>query len=138
MGAWDYGPFDNDGAWDCIGALAKDDPARVDEQLREAMAEVLDNEEYIENPEAQGAVAAAVLIANRLGAPPENERIAEILAASPFEPTEELRTLALRTFDRLRDPEINEWHYLWHDAGSLEKVLDLLAPYRDVLARPSE
>ncbi len=136
MGAWDYGPFDNDGAWDCVGALAENDPAKVAEQLRAAMAEVLDNDEYIENPEAQGAVAAAVLIANRLGAPAENERIAEILETRAFEATEELRSLALRTLDRLRDPEINEWHYLWLDAGSLEKVLELLAPYREVLARP--
>lgn len=136
MGAWDYGPFDNDGAWDCIGSLAEGDPAQVAEQLREAMAEVLDGEEYIENPEAQGAVAAAVLIANRLGAPVENDRIAEILAKSAFEATEELRTLALRTLDRLREPGDNEWHELWLDAGSLEKVLELLSPYREVLQRP--
>ncbi|SDD18156.1 DUF4259 domain-containing protein [Glycomyces harbinensis] len=134
MGAWDYGPFDNDGAWDCVGALAKDDPAKVAEQLTEAMGEVLDNEDYIENPEAQGAVAAAVLIANRLGAPAANDRIAEILEAHPFTATDELRTQALRVLDRLREPDTNEWHDLWLDSGALEKVLDLLAPYREVLA----
>lgn len=137
MGAWDYGPFDNDGAWDCIGALAQDDPAKVAEQLTEAMREVLDNEDYIENPEAQGAVAAAVLIANRLGAPAADKRIAELLEAHPFTATEDLRVQALRTLDRLREPDTNEWHDLWLDAGALEKVLELLAPYREVLARPA-
>jgi hypothetical protein len=137
MGAWGYGPFENDGAWDCVGALPEDDPAAVAAGLERAMAEVVANDEYIENPEAQGAVAAAVLIANRLGAPVANDRIAALLASRPFEATDDLRALALRTLDRLREPEINEWHELWLEVDALDQVLALLRPYRDVLARPN-
>jgi hypothetical protein len=136
MGAWGYGPFDSDGAWDCIGALPEGDPAGVAARLEGAMAEVTDNDEYIENPEAQGAVAAAVLIANRLGAPVGDDRIAELLASRPFEATDELQAQARRTLDRLQEPESNEWHELWLDADALDKVLELLHPYRDILARP--
>jgi hypothetical protein len=136
MGAWGYGPFDNDGAWDCIGALPEGDPAGVAARLEGAMAEVTDNDEYIENPDAQGAVAAAVLIAGRLGASVEDNRIAELLASRPFTATEELRVQALGTLDRLQEPEINEWHELWLEADALDKVLELLHPYREVLARP--
>jgi hypothetical protein len=137
MGAWGYGPFENDGAWDCVGALPEDDLAAVAAGLERAMAEVVANDEYIENPEAQGAVAAAVLIANRLGAPVANDRIAALLASRPFEATDDLRALALRTLDRLREPEINEWHELWLEVDALDQVLALLRPYRDVLARPN-
>lgn len=98
------------------------------------MAEVVDNGDYIENPEAQGAVAAAVLIADRLGAPVANDRIAELLASRPFAATEDLRATALRTLDRLREPESNEWHELWLEVDALDRVLELLRPYRDVLA----
>lgn len=137
MGAWGFGPFDSDGAWDCAGALPEDDPAEVAAQLTAAMSEVVGDVEYIESPEAQGAVAAAVLIACRLGAPPENERIAGLLAAHPFAATDELRAMALRTLDRLQDPEINEWHELWLEVDALDKVLEILRPYREVLAGPN-
>lgn len=133
MGAWDYGPFDNDGAWDCIGALAENDPAKASAQLRAAMTEVVGDVDYIENPEAQGAVGAAALISIRLGAPVADRRITELLATRPFEPTGELRAMALRTLDRLQEPETNEWRDLWLEAESLDKVLDLLRPYREAL-----
>lgn len=132
MGAWDYGPFDNDGAWDCIGALG-DDTAANTAHLRAAMAEVLDTTDYIENPEAQGAVAAAVLIAIKLGAPSPADRVTELLTAHLFDP-EPLRDPALRTLARITaDPRDNEWHYLWTDSGALDKVLALMAPYREAL-----
>jgi hypothetical protein len=133
MGAWDYGPFDNDGAWDCIGALAEQDPAKAKAQLRAAMTEVVGDVDYIENPEAQGAVAAAVLIGIRLGAPVADRRITELLETRRFEPTSELRAMALRTLDRLQEPEANEWRDLWLEAESLDRVLDLLRPYRETL-----
>ncbi|MEU6250016.1 DUF4259 domain-containing protein [Glycomyces sp. NPDC047010] len=143
MGAWDYGPFDNDGAWDCVGALT-DDPDANTERLEAAMLEVLVVLDYIENPEAQAAVAAAVLTAIRLGAPSPTDRITDLLAAHPFNP-EPLHDLARRTLLRITaNPRDNEWHDLWEESGALEKVVALLAPYKAVLdvpqseARPSQ
>ncbi|MQM24437.1 DUF4259 domain-containing protein [Glycomyces albidus] len=132
MGAWDYGPFDNDGAWDCLDALTDDADANT-AHLRSAMIDVLDETEYLESPECQGAVGAAVLTAMRLGAPSPGERATEVLDAHPFD-AEALRATALRTLKRVTDdPADNEWYDLWLDAGSLDKVLAIMAPYRETL-----
>jgi hypothetical protein len=134
MGAWGYGPFENDAALDCVGDLADAAPGAVRGGLLAAMREVTDSADYIENPEADAAVAAAVLVAARLGADPGSASVEELLASHPFEADGELRLEALRVFDRIADPRENEWHDLWTDAGALDKVLELLAPYRERLA----
>lgn len=133
MGAWGYGPFENDAALDCVADLVGAGPGAVRSGLLAAMREVTESAEYIENPESDAAVAAAVLIAARLGADPASESAVQLLASHPFEADGELRLEALRVFDRITDPRDNEWHYLWTDAGALDKVLELLAPYREAL-----
>jgi hypothetical protein len=134
MGAWGYGPFENDAALDCVADLADADPSTIRTGLLAAMREITDSADYIENPEADAAVAAAVLVAARLGADPASASAAALLASHPFESDGELRLEALRVFDRVTDPRENEWHDLWTDAGALDKVLELLAPYRERLA----
>lgn len=137
MGAWDYGPFDNDGAWDCIGALGDDADANT-ERLEAAMLEVLVVLDYIENPEAQAAVAAAVLTAIRLGAPSPADRITDLLTAHPFDAAY-LRDLARRTLRRITtDPDDNEWHYLWTDSGAFDKALAAHEPYASALGAGGE
>ena len=134
MGAWGLGPFENDAALDCVGDLADADPGAIAGGLLGAMREVTDSGEYIENPEADAAVAAAVLVAARLGAELSSNSAEELLASHPFAADGELRLEALRVFDRVTDPKENEWHELWTDAGALEEVLELLRPYRERLA----
>lgn len=134
MGAWGYGPFENDAALDCVGDLADAGPSGMRGGLFAAMRAVTDATGYIEGPEADAAMAAAVLVAARLGADPGSASAAELLASHPFEADGELRLEALRVFDRLADPRENEWHDLWADGGALEKVLELLAPFRERLA----
>jgi hypothetical protein len=134
MGAWGYGPFENDAALDGLGGLADTAPGGVRDGLLAMMREVTATADYIEGPEADAAVAAAVLVAARLGADPGSASAAELLASHPFEADGELRLEALRVFDRLADPRENEWHDLWADAGALDKVLELLVPFRERLA----
>lgn len=134
MGAWGYGPFENDGALDCVGDLADAAPGAIRSGLLGTMREVSDSKGYIENPEADAAVAAAVLVAARLGADPASQSAEKLLASHPFEADGELRLEALRVFDRVTDPRENEWHELWADGGALDKVLELLRPYRERLA----
>jgi hypothetical protein len=132
MGAWDYGPFDNDGSWDCIAALTDDADANT-ERLEAAMLEVLVTLDYIENPEAQAAVGAATLVAIHLGAPSPSERVTELLDAHPFDAAY-LRDTARRTLKRVTEnPRDNEWHALWLESGALEKVLAIMAPYKEAL-----
>ncbi|MFG3343133.1 DUF4259 domain-containing protein [Glycomyces sp. NPDC048151] len=134
MGAWGHGPFENDAALDFVGDLADAGPGEVRAGLLAAMRAVADSSDYLEDPETDAALAAAVLVACRLGADPGSASAADLLASCPFEADGELRLAALRVLDRLADPRDNEWHDLWTDAGSLDKVLELLAPYRERLA----
>lgn len=133
MGAWGMGPFENDGALDCVADLSAAEPSSIADALSKAMREVTATKEYIENPEAEGAVAAAVLVAARLGASVAAPSARRLLESHPFEVTDELRSQALAVFDRLGDPRDNEWHELWDEGGQLDEVWDLLTAYREVL-----
>ncbi|MFD0890105.1 DUF4259 domain-containing protein, partial [Streptosporangium algeriense] len=63
MGAWDLGPFDNDGALDLLGHLdGAADPAA---DLAAALREILDQDDYVEGPDMAGAVAMACLAVAR-------------------------------------------------------------------------
>lgn len=54
-GAWDTGSFDNDEAADWLGELEDADDA---EPITEALLAVTENEEQVEAPEAQQALAS--------------------------------------------------------------------------------
>lgn len=133
MGAWGHGPFANDTALDCVADLAGADPGAIRACLLRAMRKVTENGGHLTNPKADAAVAAAVLVAARLDADPASDSAEALLASHPFEADGELRLEALRVFDRVADPRDNEWHDLWTDAGALEEVLKLQAPYREAL-----
>lgn len=125
MGAWDSGPFDNDGALDFLGEGAS----------RESVANVLrrcaDAEpgEYLDVDDGQMAVAAAELVALGFGygnilAAPKNVRV----IVRTLGPDEALRQLALRAIPPLRDPKRSELASLWaHDPALDAKLGDLLA-----------
>lgn len=134
MGAWDYGPFDNDGALDRVAELRSGGPEDMVDRLTAAMTMITDAEDYIENPEAQEAVAAAVLVAARLGAPLAEGPAHDLLASHPFAADPELIALAHRTLDRVTTPGDNEWYDLWAEAEAMDKVEELLKPYRETLA----
>ncbi|MGJ6960663.1 DUF4259 domain-containing protein [Streptosporangium sp. G11] len=132
MGAWDMGPFDNDGALDHLGNL--DGAKGMADLLATAMREILDDGEYVEGPEMSGAVAVACLVGARvIGAEPDAVA-ARWLEHNPFEPSAELRDLARATIDRATRPDDNELYELWEDSGSLDAWLTALTPYRRALA----
>ncbi|MFF2406628.1 DUF4259 domain-containing protein [Streptomyces sp. NPDC058092] len=61
MGTWDIGPFDNDTASDFANDL---DAAAVGERetlIRRVLMRTIDNQDYLEAPDAEEAVAAAAL-----------------------------------------------------------------------------
>ncbi|MGW2551142.1 DUF4259 domain-containing protein [Streptomyces sp. NPDC001635] len=63
MGTWDNGPFDNDTAADFADDL---DDAAVEERenlIRKVLIRTIDNQDYLEAPDAEEAVAAAALAA---------------------------------------------------------------------------
>ena len=66
MGAWNASSFDNDDAQDWLAEL--DESENID-LLVKALADVTENEGYVEAPEAQRAVAAAEVVAAMKGYP---------------------------------------------------------------------
>jgi hypothetical protein len=132
MGAWDFGPFENDGAMDFFGELMDSLPSEWTRLFTAAMTEV----DYVENPEMQGAISAASLLASRLDPTldlPGYYR--DRWFAERFEVTPELRELAVRTFARAFDERDNEWFDLWDEADAIPEVTKLLTPYREALTR---
>ncbi|GLZ81963.1 hypothetical protein Afil01_67700 [Actinorhabdospora filicis] len=102
--------------------------------MREALDWAVAFDGYLDATEAAGAMAAVALIAARLGAPVEDERAREVLAARPFEAGAGLVEHALRAWDRVTAATGSEWHDLWADVGRLPEVLALHEPYRAALA----
>ncbi|MER5644311.1 DUF4259 domain-containing protein [Streptosporangium sp. NPDC002524] len=132
MGAWDIGPFGNDGALDQLDDI--EDHEDTAARLALVMREILDEDDYVEGPEMSGAVAVACLVGARvIGAEPDAVA-ARWLESNPFEPSTELRDLARATIDRATRPDDNELYELWEDAGSLDGWLATLTPYRQALA----
>lgn len=135
MGAWDYGPFENDGAMDFFGELMDTLPTEWTRLFTEAMTEAL-TPDYVENPEMQEAISAASLLASRLDPTldlPVHYR--DKWFAEPFEVTPELRELAVRTFTRAFDERDNEWFDLWDEADAIPEVTKILRPYQEALTR---
>ncbi|GLW98530.1 DUF4259 domain-containing protein [Microtetraspora sp. NBRC 16547] len=131
MGAWDIGPFDNDGALDALGDL--DQMEDVPGGLALTMREILAQEDYVEAPELSEAVAAACLVGARLIGSEPNMIATKWLDRHPFTVTDSLRDLALATLDRAARPDDNELYDLWDESGAVAQWLDTLAPYRQAL-----
>jgi len=136
MGAWGTGPFGNDDAADFADDVWDEgDTDRILAHLADALTAVTDAEGYVEAPEMNRALAAAVLVAlfaeTTLPTPPEVDQswLDSIRAA----PTDQLRNLAAQTFRRALEPENNEWYELWAEADLVEEVRDHLTPYSSAL-----
>ncbi|WP_283133165.1 DUF4259 domain-containing protein [Rhizohabitans arisaemae] len=131
MGAWGYGPFDNDGALDGLGNLNGSTDLERD---MSAVMEAALKDDYVEGPEMSEAIAVACLIAAQYLPAEENPNAAKWLADNPFEVTDDLRDLAHSTFERALDPQDNELYDLWEEGGSLDEWRAELAPYRQAIA----
>ena len=77
MGAWDFGPFDNDDAGDWLYDLEKSSDTSV---IAEALRKVTEiGDEYLEAPDCSSAIAAAEVLAALRGHPvakfPDNAKL---------------------------------------------------------------
>ncbi|ACU35545.1 DUF4259 domain-containing protein [Actinosynnema pretiosum subsp. pretiosum] len=123
MGAWGTGVFENDGALDLLAVLRDADPEERSGVLREALEAAADESDYLENPEAQSALAAAAVVAAARGG--------EVVrnGAEVPEPDTALIALAGRALDRIVAEE-SEWRELWEEADELEEAFAELAEVR--------
>ncbi|MEU6847742.1 DUF4259 domain-containing protein [Streptomyces sp. NPDC046716] len=116
MGTWDVHPFDNDTAADFADDL--DDAAMAEREalIRRALFRAADNQDYLEAPEAEEAVAAAALVAAQCS---EGEPVS--IPYGPDEPVPtlsvELKPLAVEALDRVLADE-SELAELWEESES--------------------
>jgi hypothetical protein len=136
MGAWDIGPFDNDGAMDLVCALSDGSLGDPVDVLRSTISDVVDCSEYVEAPEMSAAIAGACIVAAKIDASvPLNRSVKQYLDAMTFSVDEELRRLGTIVFTRATNPANNEWYDLWADAGALASVEVANAPYKRVITQ---
>ena len=94
---------------------------------------------YLELPAVCEAIAAAVLLAVRAGAPAPLElsnvyQMSPLVLGTPSNMTPDLRRLALDVLDRSLLEKDNEWYERWDEAGLIGNVEAVLKPYHDHLA----
>ena len=127
MGTWEAGSFDNDDAQDWLAEL---EDANDTEPITEALLAVTENDDYVEAPESQQALAAAEIVAAMNGYPVADlpEEAAAWVEEHDRAPSKRQLDLARRAVERVRtDSELKE---LWEEQEPnewYEKVDDLKA-----------
>lgn len=137
MGAWDTGAFDNDDAADFAGDLNDAAPADRPDLIREALEAAADNEDYLEAPEANAAIAAAAIVASQQPDGPEVDSAYGpdfLIDGGSIDLPDEFVELALRAIARILSDE-SEWRDLWDEAESLDEAIAALEPIRAALNR---
>ncbi|MDI2132927.1 DUF4259 domain-containing protein [Yinghuangia seranimata] len=139
MGAWGFGPFEDDYGLDFAGGLANDEPQRATEVLADTMRAVVAPDGFIDTRETAYALAAAALVAGRadesvdLG--PNGNHYLEMLS---FEADETLRDLARRVFERAFTPADNAWYALWAEGGETDKLRAAYARFMTAVDGPAD
>ncbi|HVQ93585.1 MAG TPA: DUF4259 domain-containing protein [Mycobacteriales bacterium] len=136
MGAWDTGPFDNDGAADWCGELQDADPADRARLIRAALASAVDEGDYLDVDVAQEAVAAAAVVASqRVGGRPLDSAYAPdfLRAGASIDLSDDVIPLAVRALDRIVG-ENSEWRDLWQEGIHGSAAFSVVATLRTALA----
>ena len=135
MGAWDVGPFDNDDAADFCDQLDGTQPADRAALLRATLTAAAHETGYLDKLWANPAVAAAAIVAaNRPGAPPVQSTYAPdfLTTGERLDLDEDIRQLAVRALDRVVG-EQSEWRNLWSETASFAGALAAVAEIRAAL-----
>ncbi len=121
MGAWSHEPFGNDTAGDWVYQL---EDARGLDFLEQTLDHALDmDEEYLEAPEAEEALAAVEVLVHLLGKGAGFEKLPEDVgtwaAACTEKPTQPLVQKALLALARIGS-ESSELRELWEESEDFE------------------
>jgi len=132
MGAWGTGPFDNDDAGDWVSELRDAHDLAV---VRQALAAAVANDDYLEAPEGNVAVAAAAVVAASLDGAREGlpEDVQAWLRDGREWATVRDARLARRALDRVTGAN-SEAAELWADSSSAEEWSQAVASLRQRLA----
>jgi hypothetical protein len=133
MGAWGTGPFDNDDAGDWVYELEE---ARDLGFVRQTLTTALEADDYLELPEGNNAVAAALVIAASLDRSYDRlpEEVVAWFNAGREAATAEDARLAILALDRVTGEE-SETAELWGESPSGEEWSNVVAVLRQRLAQ---
>ena len=137
MGTWDMGAFDNDAAADFAGDLDGAAPADRAQLIRDALSAAADNEDYLANPEACAAIAAAAIVASQQPDGPEVDSTYGpdfLVGGGTIDLPEDLVELSLRAIGRVLDAD-SEWRDTWQESDQLDEAIAALEPIRAALNR---
>ncbi len=130
MGAFGFGPFDNDDALDFLDEIEDAEPADRPELLRAALDQVLGDRGYVDAPKMSEAIAAAAVVSISLNPdlPCAEPDLPEWVRGEvvPLDPS--LADVARRVLTRAMVPQDNELWQLWERDHSLAAVRALLEP----------
>ncbi|MGA8044661.1 MAG: DUF4259 domain-containing protein [Dermatophilaceae bacterium] len=121
MGAWGTGPFQNDEALDFLAAVEEAGRTVRLGPLDGPLEHVVHSGAYLEAPEVTEAVAAAAIVGAVLNpaAAAGEPGLPDWVALVPAERLDnELVELARRALRRALQPQDNEAHELWDEAGA--------------------
>ena len=118
MGAWGYGPFDNDGAGDLLADIRKGN------FTFEGVEWAFEDPDYLEVDGGQIVIALAALARAFLGglAAPESVPNLEVFGAQLT--ADRLAWIQSQLDRTLSDGKSSELYELWEDSGDLEKWLE--------------
>jgi uncharacterized protein DUF4259 len=131
MGAWGYGPFENDDALDFVADLETTTGTGHLSTVLSAIAD--DRSEYVEAPESSAAIAAAEVVAALLGYPhPELPEEVTLWVAQQAGSHADLAREALRAVGRIAESsELREMAEEDDDFPSWqESIADLIGRLR--------
>ena len=131
MGSWGTGPFDNDDAADWAWELKE---APDFEIVRQALVTAVENDEYLELPEGNIAVAAAAVVAASVDGSPEGlpEEVRSWLEQGSKRATPGDLRLAIQALDRVTGDE-SERAALWAESTSAEEWSRVVVRLRERL-----
>ncbi len=130
MGAFGFGPFDNDDALDFLDEIEDADPTDRPVLLRAALDQVLGDRGYVDAPKMSEAIAAAAVISISLNPdlPCAEPELPEWVYDDTVSVDPGLAEVARRALTRALVPQDNELWELWERAHGLAAVWARLEP----------
>ena len=132
MGAWGAGNFENDTALDWVLALDESEGLSV---VGQAIAEVLEVDDYLDADVACIGLAAAEVVAALRDQPPDElpEEVSRWVQVQEITPSDELVNDSLAAIEKIRNDDGSELRELWEEDD--DPPMEWYAVLDDLVAR---
>lgn len=132
MGAWGAGNFENDTALDWVLALEESEGLSL---VGQAIAEVLEVDDYLDADVACIGLAAAEVVAALRDQPPDElpEEVSRWVQVQEITPSDELISDSLAAIEKIRNDDGSELRELWEEDD--DPPVEWYAVLDDLVAR---